>query len=145
MIASPNSEHFSSLAPSIRRSKSEIYSLGVDCAFHTFNNQVSRFDPTHMAQHHLSGENNRASGLLCPVRHISRRSTVGGFKQGAFVVDVCARRYRYTNLRCQGVRNVVTVQVHTGDNIIFSRTQDLLQECISNHVLMTISLPYSGF
>ena len=61
---------------------------------------------------------------------------MGGFKQGAFVTDVCTRGDTDTaNLRCQGVRNVVTVQVHTGDNIIFSRTQqDLLQECISNHV-----------
>ena len=43
-----------------------------------------------MAQHHLSGEDDRA-WIYFVLTGIFRRSTVGGFKQGAFVTDVCAR------------------------------------------------------
>ncbi|MND73646.1 hypothetical protein D3C80_652260 [compost metagenome] len=61
---------------------------------------------------------------------------MGSFEQCAFVTDVCARRDTDTaNLRRQGVRDVVTVQVHTRDHVVFSWTQqDLLQERIGDNI-----------
>ncbi|CCK18269.1 FIG00643354: hypothetical protein [Cronobacter universalis NCTC 9529] len=88
-----------------------------------------------MTQHHFRRENDRARVhfvLAC----VFRRGAVGRFEQRALVADVRARRDAdAANLRRQGVRDVVAVQVHTGDNVIFRRTQqDLLQEGVGNHV-----------
>ena len=61
---------------------------------------------------------------------------MGRFKQRALVADVRTRGNTDTaNLRRQGVRDIVAVQVHTGDNIVFRRTQqDLLQEGVGDNV-----------
>ena len=88
-----------------------------------------------MTQHHFCGKNDRA-WVHFVLTGIFRCSTVRGFEQCAIRTDVCARCDTDTaNLRRQGVRDVVTVQVHTRDNVVFSRTQqDLLQECVSNYI-----------
>ncbi len=61
---------------------------------------------------------------------------MGRFEQSALVTDVRAWCDTDTaNLRRQGVGDVVTVQVHTGDNVVLSWTQqDLLQERIGDHI-----------
>ena len=58
------------------------------------------------------------------------------FEQGALVTDVRARGDTdTTHLRGQRIGDVVTIQVHTGDHVILSRSQqDLLQERIGNHI-----------
>lgn len=111
------------------------YGFGIDCVFYIFNNQVSCFSLIYMVQYYFSGENNRVR-IYFVLIGIFWCSIVGGFKQGVFVIDVCIRGdIDIVNLCCQGVRNVVIVQVYIGDNIIFSwMQQDLLQECISNYV-----------
>ncbi|VAN14632.1 Uncharacterised protein [Klebsiella pneumoniae] len=88
-----------------------------------------------MAQHHLCGQDDGAR-VHFVLAGILRRSTVSRFEQRALVTDVGARGDTDTaNLRRQGVRDVVAVQVHTGDNVVFRRTQqDLLQERIGDHV-----------
>ena len=60
---------------------------------------------------------------------------MGCFEQGAFVTDVRAGRYRYRQPVQPGVGDVVTVQVHTGDHVVFRWTQqDLLQERIGDNI-----------
>ncbi|CQR22601.1 Uncharacterised protein [Yersinia enterocolitica] len=58
------------------------------------------------------------------------------FKQCALITNVSTWGNTDTaNLSSQCIRNVIPIQVHTRDNIIFSRTQqDLLQESIGNHI-----------
>ena len=58
------------------------------------------------------------------------------FEQRTLVANVRTRSDTDTaNLRRQGIGDVVTVQVHTSDNVIFCRAQqDLLQERIGNHI-----------
>ncbi len=88
-----------------------------------------------MAQHHLRRQNNGAWVDFILAR-IFRRSPVSRFKQRAFVADIRTRCNTDTaNLSRQGIGNIVTVQVHTGDNVVFRRTQqDLLQERIGDNV-----------
>ncbi len=75
-------------------------------------------------------------GLTLSSACVFRCSTVSGFEQGALVTDVRARGDTdTTHLCCQRIGDVVTIQVHTGDHVILSRTQqDLLQERIGNHI-----------
>ncbi len=88
-----------------------------------------------MAQHHFRRKDNRAwvdFVLAC----VFRRGAVRRFKQRALVADVSARRDAdAANLRRQSVRDVVAVQVHTGDHVVLGRAQqNLLQERIGDHV-----------
>ena len=62
---------------------------------------------------------------------------MGGFEQCTFVTNVGSRcDTNTTNLCSQRIGDVVTVQVHTSDNVVLSGTQqDLLQERIGDNVL----------
>ena len=67
--------------------------LGADGAFHAFDDQVSRFVPAEVAEHHFAGENHRAWVHLVEVG-VLRRRAVRGFEDGVAsdVVDVAAGR-----------------------------------------------------
>ena len=102
------------------------HGLGGDSAFHAFDDQVCGLEPLHVAQHHLCGQDDGAR-VHFVLAGILRRSTVSRFEQRALVTDVGARGDTDTaNLRRQGVRDIVAVQVHTGDNVVFRAEYDVI-------------------
>ncbi len=95
------------------------HGLGIDCAFHTFNNQVCRFSPTAYGAASSQRREWYEPGFTLswpayfgavPWVASNRAHSSPMFTPGAIPIPpTCAAR---------ASGNVVTVQVHTGDNII---------------------------
>ena len=89
-----------------------------------------------MPQHHLGRENFRARVDIVFARVLGCRA-VRGFKHGNGVAQIGARRNaNAADLRCQGVRHVVAIEVERGNHAVLGRAQqNLLKEGVGNHVL----------
>ncbi len=87
--------------------------------FKPFENQIRRFGPAEVAEHHFAGENHGAGIDLVLVR-VFRRGAVRGFEDGVAgdVVDVAAGRDAdAADLRGQRVAEIIAVQVERGDDV----------------------------
>ena len=101
-------------------------------------NQQCRIIPAQVLEHHHAGENYRPwIDLILP--GIFRRCAMGRFKTGMAgeVMNISSRgNSQPANLCRQGIGDVVPIEVHRCDDIIFSRPgKDLLQEIVSDGVL----------
>ena len=104
--------------------------------FERTDDEIGRFRPAHVAQHHLGRQNLRARVHIVFARVFGRRA-MGGLKTGHGVRQVGARRNAdAAHLGRQRVGNVVAVQVQRGHHRILRRAQqNLLQESVGNAVL----------
>ncbi|KAF1858247.1 hypothetical protein Lal_00014748 [Lupinus albus] len=110
--------------------------LGRDRLFHRADDEVGRFRPAHVAQHHLGRQDQRTGVHVILARILGRRA-VRGFEHRDGIGHVGTRRDTdAADLGRQRVRNVVAVQVQRGDDAVLGRTQqDLLQERIGDRIL----------
>src|SRR5690606_5881455 len=107
-----------------------------DSAFGTLDDQVRRFYPAHVTQHHFCGQD-QGAGVDLVLASVLGCSTVGCFEHRNRIGQVGARSDTDTaHFRGQRVGQVVTVQVQGRDHVILGRTQqDLLQHGVSDGVL----------
>ena len=107
--------------------------LGGNRIFHRADDEVSRFDPAHVAQHHFSRQD-QGAGIHIVFTSIFGSGAVGGFKHGNGVAQVGARcNADAADLGCQRVGNVVAVQVQRGNHAVLGGAQqNLLQEGVGN-------------
>ncbi len=102
------------------------HGAGIDGAFHAFDDQVRGFGPTHVAQHHFAGENDR-TGIHFIEVGVFRRGAMRRFKDGVTrdVIDIRTRSDSDSaNLRGQRVRKIIPVEIHRGDHIVILRTDE---------------------
>ena len=116
-----------------------------DRLFHRGNDQVSRFDPAHVAQHHFSRQDER-TGVHVVLARVLRRRAVGGFEHRHRVAEIGAGGDAdAADLRGQRVGYVVTVQVQRGDHAVLGRAQkEFAAELIDGGPWMKIKNPKTG-
>ena len=105
--------------------------------FHALDNEVGGFGPTHVAKHHFCGEDEGARVDLVLTRVLWCRSVRGLEDRDArVVVDVRSGCDTDTaDLRRQGVRDVIAVEVHGAQDAVLRRTgDDLLKHGVSDDV-----------
>ena len=138
MIASPNSDVFSSVAPVHQPREVVGDALGGDRAVHPLDDQVGGLVPAEVSEHHLAREDHRARVDLVLVG-VLRRGAVRRLEDGVagHVVDVAARRDAdAADLRRQRVGQVVAVQVRRRDDVeLVGPRQHLLQRDVGDGVL----------
>jgi hypothetical protein len=91
-----------------------------------FDDQVGSFAPAHVAEHHLTREDDRARVHLVQVGVLGR-GAVSRFEDGVtgLVVDVGARSDAdAAHLRGQRVGEVIAVEVQGGDHIVIARADE---------------------
>ena len=100
------------------------------------DDQIGGLLPAQVTKHHLGRENQR-TGVHFVQPSVFGRSAVGGLKHGVFVRDIGARcDTDATDLRRQGVGDIVAIQIQRGDDVVFGRPQqNLLQKRIGDGVL----------
>src|SRR6185312_3908829 len=108
----------------------------LDCRLNRGLNQPCGFSPAHEVQHHHPRKHDR-SGIDHIFVRILRCCAMGGLKDGVLVADVGARSYSQSaHLRGACVRNIVSVQVRGGQNVILRGPyDDLLEDRVSNTVI----------
>ena len=92
---------------------------GANRAVQALQDQIRRFGPAQVAQHHFAGEHDRA-GVHHVLVRVFGRGAVRGLENRVArdVVDVAARRDAdAAHLRGQRVAEVIAVQVQRGDDI----------------------------
>ena len=102
--------------------------LGADGAIETLEDEVGRLGPSEVTEHHLAGEHHR-TGVDHVLAGVLRGRAMGGLEDrvAGDVVDVAARSDAdATDLGCQRVAQVVTVQVQRGDHVEVGRTREHL-------------------
>lgn len=111
------------------------YGFGGDSVFYVFDDQVCGFELLYVVQYYFCGQDDGVWVYFVLVG-IFWCSIVSCFEQCVFVIDVGVwGDIDIVNLCCQGVRDIVVVQVYIGDNVVFCwMQQDLLQECIGDYV-----------
>ena len=91
-----------------------------------------------MAQHHHPGKDHR-TGVHLVLAGVLRSGAVGGLEDcvSSHIVDVSPRcDPDAADLRSEGIRDVVAVEVHRGDHVVLvGPGEDLLQECVGDRVL----------
>src|SRR5687768_9274734 len=94
--------------------------------------------PPEVAKHHFAGQNDRSRIHLVLTRVPGRRA-MGSLEDrvSSHVVDVGSRRDAdAAYLSSQRVGDVVSVQVHGGDDaVFFGPSEDLLEKGVGDHVL----------
>ena len=108
-----------------------------DGAVHPFDDEVGGFGPAEVAEHHFTGEDERA-GVDLVFAGIFGGGSVGGFEDGdaGLVVDVGAGGDAdAADTGGEGVGDVVPVEVERGDYVVFSRSgENLLEHGVGDDV-----------
>ena len=111
--------------------------FGADGSGHSFDDQIGRLGPTHIPQHHLTGEDH-AAGVDLVLIGVLGGGAVGGFENGVagVVVEIAARGDADpADLSSQGVGNVIAVEVQRGDDVeVFGAGEHLLQGDVGDGV-----------
>ena len=112
--------------------------LAGDRAVQAFDDQIRRFDPAHVAEHHFAGEHHGA-GIDDVLVRILRRGAVRGFENGVAgdVIDVAAGRDAdAADLRGERVAQIIAVQIQRRDHVEIVRTREhLLERDVGDGVL----------
>lgn len=114
------------------------YRFCTDCAVHALDDEVCGFGPAHEAEHHFAGEDDGA-GVDFVLVGVFGGGAVGCFEDGVsgVVVDVgsgCDADAADACGECVG--DVVAVEVHGGDDVVFGGAcEELLEEGVGDDVL----------
>src|SRR5262245_44418415 len=112
--------------------------LGGNRAVHALDDEISRFDPAEVAEHHLAREDHGAGIYFVEIRVLGRGAVRRLEDRVArHVIDVPAGRDAdAADLRRERVRQVVAIQVRRRDDVELVRPrQHLLQRDVGNRVL----------
>ena len=102
---------------------------------HRFFDEVGRFIPAHVTQHHHTAQN-EAAGIDLVFAGILGSRAVSRFKQGHTVANVSAGSHAQpANLGRSRIAHVIAVQVQGGDDVIIAGAgEQLLQHIVGNHI-----------